>query len=132
MRLTELAWAALAVALIAIGAYTLLLGVGERARAEVSCGYTPTVIYEQGWTKECHLDGNATVCVYKPTRYATTISIHTCVWRTYSPSPHGGLIYILGGSLAAIVGATVLIWVATQNASKQEKGSPEPEEYGHA
>jgi hypothetical protein len=132
MRLIELAWAALALALIVVGAYTLLLGVGERARAEVSCGYVPKTIYEEGWTRECHLDGNVTVCVYRPTRYATTISIHTCVWKTYSPSTGSGLINILGGASAAIVGAAILIWVATQNASKQEKGSPEHEAYGHA
>jgi hypothetical protein len=131
MRLIELAWAALALALVVVGAYMLLLGVGERARAEVSCGYTPTVIYEQGWTKECRVDGNMTVCVYRPTRYATTINIYTCVWQTYSPSAGSGLINILGGASAAVVGAAVLIWIAT-NASKQEKGSPEPEAYGHA
>jgi hypothetical protein len=132
MRLRELAWAALALGMIIAGAYTLLLGVGERARAEFSCGYTPTVIYEQGWTKECRVDGNMTVCIYRSTRYATTISVHTCVWHTYSPSPGSGLIAILGGALAAVVGATILIWIATQNASRQEKGSPEHEAYGHA
>jgi hypothetical protein len=127
MRLIELAWAALALALIVVGAYTLLLGVGERARAEISCGYTPTVIYEQGWTRECHQDGNATVCIYKPTRYATTIQIHTCIWQTYSPSPPGsGLINILGGASAAAVGAALLIWVATRNANRSGKDSPAP------
>jgi hypothetical protein len=131
MRPIELAWAALAVALIVVGAYTLLLGAGERARAEVSCGYTPTVIYEQGWAKECQVDGNMTVCVYRSTRYATTISVHTCVWQTYSPSG-SGLIDILGGASAAIVGAAVLIWAATRNANRKGKGSPEHEAYGHA
>jgi hypothetical protein len=125
MRLIELAWAALALALIVVGAYMILLGVGERARAEVSCGYVPKTIYEEGWTRECHLDGNVTVCLYKPTRYATTIQIHTCVWQTRSPSG-SGLINILGGASAAIVGAAVLIWTAIQSANKREKGSPVP------
>ena len=114
MRVLELDWAALAVALIAVGAYTFLLGVGERARAEVSCGYVPTAVYEGGWARECYTDGNTTVCVYKPTRYATTINVHTCVWQTHS-SPHpSGLLYVLGGALLAAVGAAALIRIAVQ------------------
>jgi hypothetical protein len=116
MKLRELAMATFAMALIAIGAYATLLGVGERARAEVSCGYVPTIIYEGGWARECHLDGNATVCVYRPTRYATTINIHTCVWQTSTLPPLGiGLIYILAGALVAVMGAILLIKLAIQD-----------------